>query len=172
MLNINDRKGTCFGVVDYHVNPVVMIASVFIIWFFVLWCGLDPNALETMGDVNTFANYYFGWFYVSALLVFGFFAVYLVFSRFGDIKLGAPDKEPKYSVMTWFSMLFSAGVGVGLYFYGVAEPISHFTSAEGGSTRWSSGQYVDHVPIRCMFYHSLYHQPHCESGSTRLPRMR
>ena len=123
-----------------------MTASIIIIWTFVLWCGLDENSYETMSDVNTFANYYFGWFYVASLIVFGSFAVYLIFSRFGDIKLGKPDQEPKYSVLTWFSMLFSAGVGVGLYFYGVAEPISHFQSAEAGSTRWSAGQYV------CTFY--------------------
>merc|ERR1719183_1667924 len=49
--------------------------------------------------------------------------------------------DPKYSVLTWLSMLFSAGVGVGLYFFGVSEPISHFTSAESGSNRWSNGQF-------------------------------
>merc|ERR1719189_194101 len=134
-------KGTIFGIVDYHVNPTVMIASITIIWTFVIWCGADSNARDSMNIVNDFANYYFGWFYVAALITFASFAVFLVFSRFGDIKLGKPGKEPKYSVLTWFSMLFSAGVGVGLYFFGVSEPIGHFKDAESGSNRWSNGQF-------------------------------
>ena len=129
---------------------MVMIGSMVIIWTFVLWCGLDDNAPELMDTVNDFANYYFGWFYVASLIVFGSFAVFLIFSRFGDIKLGKPDVPPKYSFMTWFSMLFSAGIGVGLYFYGVAEPISHFTSAQSGSTRWSAGLYVSSFEFHCV----------------------
>ena len=104
-------SGSC-GIVDYHVNPVVMIGSMLIIWTFVLWCGIDEKAPDTMATVNAFANYYIGWLYVGSLLVFGAFAVFLVFSRFGDIKLGKPGKKPKYSFMTWFSMLFSAGIGM------------------------------------------------------------
>ena len=51
-----------------------------------------------------------------------------IFSKYSKIKLGGPDDEPEYNSFTWFMMLFSCGVGVGLFFYGVAEPIYHYTT--------------------------------------------
>ncbi len=76
-----------------------------------------------------------GWFYVLAVTLFLIFVVVLMFSRFGRIRLGKDDAEPEYGYFTWFAMLFSAGMGIGLLFWSVAEPISHFgnppTSAPG-----------------------------------------
>lgn len=61
-----------------------------------------------------------------------FFAVWLMLSRLGDIKLGPDHSEPEYSYVSWFAMLFSAGMGIGLLFFGVAEPIMHFTAPPTG----------------------------------------
>ena len=116
-----------------------MILSVVIIWTFVIWCAVDKNASTEIAALQDSVTRYFGWFYISSLIIFGCFAIYLVFSRFGDIKLGDPDKPPKYSILTWFSMLFSAGVGVGLYFFGVAEPIFHFDAMQSRNSRWYEG---------------------------------
>eukprot|EP00486_Rosalina_sp_Unknown_P006542 CAMPEP_0201576874 /NCGR_PEP_ID=MMETSP0190_2-20130828/22930_1 /ASSEMBLY_ACC=CAM_ASM_000263 /TAXON_ID=37353 /ORGANISM="Rosalina sp." /LENGTH=681 /DNA_ID=CAMNT_0048008247 /DNA_START=14 /DNA_END=2056 /DNA_ORIENTATION=+ len=131
----------CIGCkfIKYFVNPTVMLLSVVIIWSFVIWCAVDENAATEIGKMQDAVTKYFGWFYISSLITFGLFATYLVFSRFGDIKLGHPDKPPKYSILTWFSMLFSAGVGVGLYFFGVAEPIFHFADMQAGNSRWYEG---------------------------------
>ncbi|MFX7620649.1 BCCT family transporter, partial [Acinetobacter baumannii] len=60
------------------------------------------------------------------------FALTMGFSRFGRIKLGRDDDEPEFSTLSWFSLLFAAGMGIGLVFYGVSEPLSHFASPRPG----------------------------------------
>eukprot|EP01084_Bolivina_argentea_P315599 546808_1 len=123
--------------IKYWINPTVTFLAIIIIWSFVIWCAVDThNASKKIGEAQTFVVYYFGWFYITSLIIFGSFSIYLCFSSFGDIKLGPPNEPPKYSLMTWFSMLFSAGIGVGLYFFGVAEPVWHFDDMQSGSSRW------------------------------------
>ena len=67
-----------------------------------------------------------GWFFTLAVNIILLFVLYLMFSRYGDIRLGGDDAEPDFSTLSWFAMLFSAGMGIGLLFYGVAEPMFHF----------------------------------------------
>lgn len=74
----------------------------------------------------------FGWFYLVSMFVFVLFMGYLIFSKYGNIKLGDDNSEPDYSYMAWFSMLFSAGMGIGLVFWGVAEPLNHYLAPMGG----------------------------------------
>lgn len=70
-----------------------------------------------------------GWYYMTVIAAFIVFALYMCFSRFGRIKLGRDGEEPEFSWLSWFAMLFSAGMGVGLVFYGVAEPLTYATSS-------------------------------------------
>ncbi|QHC57229.1 BCCT family transporter [Rathayibacter sp. VKM Ac-2760] len=79
--------------------------------------------------VNTFS-----WYYVLIAAVFVAFAIWMGVSRFGDIKLGADDDEPEFSMLSWISLLFAAGMGIGLVFYGVAEPLTHFATPRPGVT--------------------------------------
>ncbi len=74
----------------------------------------------------------FGWFYVLSVAGFLVFAVFLMLSRHGAVKLGPDESEPEYSYLSWFAMLFSAGMGIGLVFFGVAEPIQHYASPPTG----------------------------------------
>lgn len=74
----------------------------------------------------------FGWAYLISMLIFVIFAIVLAFSKYGNIKLGPDDSKPEYSNASWFAMLFGAGMGIGLVFWGVAEPISHFVNPMGG----------------------------------------
>ena len=74
----------------------------------------------------------FGWLYIFSMTGFLIFAVALMVSRFGSIRLGPDDAEPEFSRLTWFAMLFSAGMGIGLLFFSVAEPIMHFSSPPAG----------------------------------------
>src|SRR6056297_1410548 len=80
---------------------------------------------------------HFGWAYLLAAFGFVVFSVYLAFSKYGRIKLGRDNEKPQYSYFSWFSMLFAAGMGIGLIFWGVSEPLSHFANPpayiEGGS---------------------------------------
>jgi len=80
-----------------------------------------------------------GWYYV--LITFGFvvFCAWLAFSRFGDIKLGKDEEGPEFGIFSWFAMLFSAGMGIGLMFWGVAEPLNHFNNPPPG-TEGSPGE--------------------------------
>ena len=77
-----------------------------------------------------------GWLFVIAVNVFILFSLFIAFSRFGDIRLGGEEAKPEFSTMAWFAMLFSAGMGIGIMFWSVAEPIFHFQSppmAEAGT---------------------------------------
>ena len=104
---------------------------------FVIWCAVDTeNASVELGEMQDFVVRYFGWFYIASLIIFGVFVLYLTCSKYGNIKLGPENEPPKYSLMTWFSMLFSAGIGSGLYFFGVAEPVWHFDAMQKGESRW------------------------------------
>jgi choline/glycine/proline betaine transport protein len=76
----------------------------------------------------------FSWYYVLITAFFVAFALWLGFSRFGDIKLGKDDDKPEFSMIAWISFLFAAGMGIGLVFYGVAEPLSHFANPRPGVT--------------------------------------
>src|SRR5690606_10141319 len=70
-----------------------------------------------------------GWFYMLAIGIFVAFAIIVALSRWGSIRLGRDDDEPEFGLLSWFAMLFSAGMGVGLVFYGLAEPLSDTTTA-------------------------------------------
>lgn len=74
----------------------------------------------------------FSWYYVLLVAVFVVFAIVVGFGRWGDIRLGKDDDKPEFSVMSWFAMLFAAGMGIGLVFYGVSEPLAHFASPRPG----------------------------------------
>ncbi|WP_085524507.1 glycine betaine uptake BCCT transporter [Tuberibacillus sp. Marseille-P3662] len=105
----------------------VFIISVILSVIFVLWGAIAPDNLESIStSVQGFLQTEFGWFYLIAASVFLIFIIYLAFSKYGKIKLGKDDEEPEYSTISWFAMLFSAGMGIGLVFWGVAEPVSHF----------------------------------------------
>lgn len=74
----------------------------------------------------------FSWLYLLAMLGFVIFCFWLAFSKFGHIRLGPDDSEPEYSTISWFAMLFCAGMGIGLVFWGIAEPLSHYVSPAAG----------------------------------------
>ncbi|SES37865.1 glycine betaine uptake BCCT transporter [Salisediminibacterium halotolerans] len=107
------------------------LTPVFLIGFsiafaFIVWGVIAPDNLEYItGSIQGFITEQFGWFYLLAATGFVAFAIFLAISPYGRIKLGKEDEEPEYSYLTWFSFLFTAGMGIGLVFWGVAEPMSH-----------------------------------------------
>lgn len=120
-----------------QVNPPVFFISAVLTLVFVAAAALFPaqvgsafTALQA-GIVRDF-----GWFYIAAVAGFLIFVIFLMMSRYGDVRLGPDDSEPEYSYLSWFAMLFSAGMGIGLLFFGVAEPIQHYSAppvGEGGT---------------------------------------
>ncbi|SDE15290.1 glycine betaine transporter [Paenibacillus sp. UNCCL117] len=119
---------------------------------FVLWGIFNPEGLaEQANQFLVFTTGKFGWLYLFAALGFLVFVIYLAFSKYGRIRLGDDDDEPEYSDISWFSMLFSAGMGIGLVFWGVAEPISHYASPPQEAT----GQTAEaaRLAMRYAFFH-------------------
>lgn len=125
----------------------VFIISIIISIAFILWGVLLPANLDsTTTAIQGFITNQMGWFYLLAATFFVGFSIYLIFSPFGKIRLGKPDEKPQYSFLTWFAFLFTAGMGIGLVFWGVAEPISHFNSpfrAEPG-TNQAAAEAIQH----------------------------
>ena len=104
-----------------------------IILVFALFAILFPaTATDMFSSIQSNVIKWFGWYYVAAIAVFVAFALWIGLSRYGDIKLGQDDDEPEFSVMSWFALLFAAGMGIGLVFFGVAEPLNHFASPRPG----------------------------------------
>lgn len=119
-----------------RVNPPVFFTSAGLILAFVLLAALFPNRARTWFDTaQTRIMLDFGWFYVLAVAGFLIFVLFLMFSRYGDVRLGPDDSEPEYGYLSWFAMLFSAGMGIGLLFFGVAEPIQHYALPPVGDGR-------------------------------------
>ena len=81
---------------------------------------------KIFSTIQTSISNYGGWFFVISINVFLFFVIYIAFSKFGKIKLGGPKAKPEFSKGAWFAMLFSAGMGIGILFWSVGEPIKHF----------------------------------------------
>ncbi|MBT0994099.1 BCCT family transporter [Cellulomonas sp. DKR-3] len=100
-----------------------------------LFAVLFPDLAESaIGTIQTDVIGVFGWYYVLVVAAFVVFALWMGVSRFGDIMLGQDDDTPAYSMGSWFSMLFAAGMGIGLVFWGVAEPLSHYAQPKPGVT--------------------------------------
>lgn len=115
----------------------VLIISLAVVALIVLWGIISPTSFETAANGSfSFLVTQFGWFYLLAMSSFVIFSIWVAASKYGLIRLGPDDSRPDYSFISWFAMLFSAGMGIGLVFWGVAEPLNHFVSPlalEGGS---------------------------------------
>ncbi len=110
-----------------EISPGVFFPAVIVIGLFVILGVFFTEATEVLFDaVQSGIINNFGWFYILSVAFFLFFVVVLFFSPWGSIKLGEDDSEPEYSYLSWFAMLFSAGMGIGLVFWSVAEPMFYF----------------------------------------------
>lgn len=115
------------------INPPVFYPSASLIVLFVLFTILMPEtAGQWFGSLQAWIIDTFGWFYLLSMGIFLIITLVLAFSRYGSIKLGPDHSQPEYSYMSWFAMLFSAGMGIGLIFYGVAEPVFHYANPPTG----------------------------------------
>jgi len=133
-------------------NPVTTLFSMAIITLFVL-AGVfyTEQSAAVFSAISGWILDYLKWYYIGIVAVFLFFCIWLAFSRYGNLRLGDDDSRPEYSNFSWFSMLFSAGMGIGLVFWSIAEPIYHFQSnpfiAEGLTAEAAQ------VAMRLTFFH-------------------
>ncbi len=109
------------------VNPTAAIISMLVIVLFMLFGTLmTETASEVFTILKNSLILSLNWYYMGVVAFFLFFAVWLLFSRYGNVRLGDDNERPEFSYFSWFAMLFSAGMGIGLVFWSIAEPIYHF----------------------------------------------
>lgn len=105
----------------------VFTYAVIVVAIVVLLGALFPDEFgDIAGAVSSWITTYFGWYYMILTTLLVFFCVFLLLSPIGKLKLGQPDEKPEFKTISWLAMLFSAGMGIGLVFYGASEPMSHF----------------------------------------------
>jgi len=120
------RKWVSFGnaTCGVKLNWVTSILAVMMTWGFAIICLADKeNAPTNFANGKSWVSQNFTWLYIGTQDVWCLFLIYLCFSRFGKLKLGQDNEKPRYNDFTWFAMLFTCGVAVGLYVFGVAEPL-------------------------------------------------
>ena len=141
---IGQHNITPFGL-DIH-NPVFMISGLSIVAFVIITLMFQQDATAFFGWLRPTLTSTFDWFFLSAANIFVLFCIYLLISPMGKIRLGGADATPDYGYLGWFAMLFAAGMGIGLMFFGVSEPMSHYASSFGG-TAMENGARTDWAPL-------------------------
>ena len=124
---------------------------------FIAWGVLfTENLASVAGAVLDYIIQTFGWVFVLATIGFLAFAVFLGLSRYGKIRLGRDDERPEFRTSSWVAMMFSAGMGIGLMFFGVAEPLSHLAAPPNGAAKAGS---VDaaRVAMEYSYFHWAFH---------------
>ncbi|MBT2771486.1 BCCT family transporter [Halomonas sp. ISL-60] len=118
---------------DLH-GKVFSISAVIVLLFVVLTLALQDTIAPIYDNIFSFLTGNLSWFFILAANIFVILCIGLIFSPLGKIRIGGADAKPDFTYMGWFSMLFAAGMGIGLMFFGVNEPLTHFgTSFDGGS---------------------------------------
>ena len=150
-------------------NTVFYISLVIIAVMAVWSVALNESFTAASNAAFAFLTTDFGWLYLVSMIVFLIFVVYVAFGKYGRIRLGGDDSRPEYKNLTWFGLLFGCGMGVGLVFWGVAEPLTHYLNPvgmEGGTpiTRFchafllhalgdpAVGELCGDRPCPCVFY--------------------
>lgn len=121
-----------FGL-DIH-NPVFLISGLSVVAFVVFTLALPDTAAAAFQAMFNFTTQNFDFFLIGAADLVVLFALLLIVTPYGSVRLGGSEAAPDYTYLGWFAMLFAAGMGIGLMFYGVSEPLTHFSTSVGGTT--------------------------------------
>ncbi|MDQ0271906.1 BCCT family transporter [Cytobacillus purgationiresistens] len=141
---MNEESKQRFGPVFYW--------SVGILILLIIIGAAAPRAMEQYtAAIQSAITSTFGWYYLIIVSIFVCVCLFLIVSPFGNLKLGKADEEPEYNYPTWFALLFSAGMGTGLLFWGTAEPISHFAIQSPTGDTGTSQAAMD--ALRYVFFH-------------------
>lgn len=134
-----------------NIKRNVFLSTVVILVLFLALILFDPSGFEALTKhLNQWIIDSFSWFYVLSVALFLILLIFIALSDMGKIKLGPDHSLPEYSSGSWFAMLFTAGMGIGLMFFGVAEPVMHYVNPPTGD-----GQTVDAAQqaMRITFFH-------------------
>ncbi|XP_065670241.1 trimethylamine transporter [Hydra vulgaris] len=155
----NDRclnvKGK-FGPFQFYFNPLTTCLSAVIIWAFVVWCIYNP--IESYNEISKWKiwiTHKWTWLYIGTRDVWALFIIVIYFSKYSSLKLGKDNEKPEFSDASYFTMLFSAGIGVGLFYFGVAEPVYHYAPGRDRNRYW--GRYNDNQRAQDAINLSFFH---------------
>ena len=145
-----EPRETGLDKVVFGVTAVVSLA--FLVWGFLSTDSLADASGSGLGWTmkNT------GWLFVLTSSAFVVFVIWLALGKFGNIPLGRDDEEPEFRTISWVAMMFSAGMGIGLMFYGVSEPISHFVTPPPGTGAAGNTEAAQHAMATTMFHWTLH----------------
>ncbi len=141
--NIERQIGP-FGL-DIH-NPVFLISGIAVVIFVFYTIALPEQAAGVFSAMFDFTTKNFDWFLIGAADLVVIFALLLIVTPFGNVRLGGNEAVADYTYLGWFAMLFAAGMGIGLMFYGVSEPLTHFSTSMGETTI-ENGLRTDWAPL-------------------------
>ncbi|WP_069384206.1 BCCT family transporter [Halomonas caseinilytica] len=137
---------TKFGVdMDLH-GKVFTISSLVILFFVIITLAMQNEVEPLFNAIFDVLTGNLSWFFLLAANIFVILAIVLIFTPMGKVRIGGAHATPDFSYAGWFAMLFAAGMGIGLMFYGVSEPITHFGTAMGGTTV-ENGVRTDWAPL-------------------------
>jgi BCCT family betaine/carnitine transporter len=139
-------KGEFSFSLDIH-GKVFIISAATILLFVVMTLALQNEVEPLFNSIRNWLTGHLAWLFMSVANIFVVLCLVLIVSPLGKVRLGGRDAKPDHSYVGWFSMLFAAGMGIGLMFYGVAEPMSHYSAAMGGVTLDASGVRTDWAPL-------------------------
>ncbi|GAA3290822.1 BCCT family transporter [Arthrobacter citreus] len=124
---------------------------------FILWGFFGRESLATSSQTALdWVMEHTGWMFVLLASFFVVFVLWLALGRFGNIPLGKDDEEPEYKTLSWISMMFAAGMGIGLMFYGVAEPMFHFISPPPGTVDGETPEAIRTAMATSVFHWGLH----------------
>ena len=139
----------------FDISKPVFIPSAIITFVFVIFTIVFNDQAESgFSNFQSYMSKNLGWFINIAINYFLFFVLFLAFSKFGKIKIGGADAKPDFNRFSWIAMLFSAGMGIGLVYFSVAEPMLHFSNPiEAGLTDIDKSK----LAMKHTFFHYGFH---------------
>ncbi|MGO4956826.1 dephospho-CoA kinase [Luteococcus sp. Sow4_B9] len=138
-------------------SPSIFFGSALLVVLFTVTMSVFPATVQGIfGKASSFLRYEMGWFFTLSVTLLVLFAVALALSRYGQVKIGDDDATPDYSGVAWFGMLFAAGVGAVLMFWGVAEPMNHYANPPLGDTKPFSDVAADQALAIANFHFALH----------------
>jgi choline/carnitine/betaine transport len=136
-----------------RLDPVVFGVTAVVVVAFVAWGLIDGSNLRTVtDDVLAWITDNLGWVFILSSTFFVLFALYLAISKYGKIPLGRDGEKPEYRTVSWIAMMFSAGMGIGLMFFGANEPLTHYVDAPPGTDQENVG-----VAMATTMFHWGFH---------------
>jgi choline/carnitine/betaine transport len=139
------------------VDTVVFGVTAVIAVAFVLWGFLSTDTLSTASGAGLgWVVHNMGWLFSLVASGFVLFVIWLAASKYGRIPLGRDDEEPEFKTVSWIAMMFSAGMGIGLMFYGVSEPLSHFVTPPPGTGAAGNPEAVQNAMATTLFHWTLH----------------